>query len=100
MAGAQALLLRAETRGLQGRQTLSAVARMLVGAALLGTIAYGAWWVLDDLLGRALWAQLVSVGAGVLAGVGAYGATVWALGVPEVKQIVDVFGGRFRRRST
>jgi hypothetical protein len=70
---------------------------MSAAAALLGAASYGVWWLADDLLGRALWAQVVSVGAGVLAGVAAYGAAVWALGVPEAKQIVDVFGGRFRR---
>jgi putative peptidoglycan lipid II flippase len=98
MAGAQAFLVRRDTHGLEGPQMISAVLRMSIAAALMAGACYGAWWVVDGIVGTALWAQAVSVTAGVTAGAVVYGAVVWALGVPEVKQIVDVFGGRFRRR--
>ena len=98
MAGLQALLVRRDTHGLEGGRMIAALLRMTVAAALLGVVSYGVWWLADDLLGRALWAQAVAVGAGVLAGTAVYGAAVWALRVPEARQIVDVFCGRFRRR--
>jgi putative peptidoglycan lipid II flippase len=99
MASAQAWLLRRDTNGLDGARTLAAVLRMLAAGALLGAVAYGGWWLLDDLLGRALWAQVVSVGAGVTLGSAAYGLVVWALRVPEARQIWNLFGSRLRRRS-
>jgi hypothetical protein len=76
---------------------LAAVLRMLVAAALLCVVSYAVWWVLDDLLGRALWAQVIAVGGGVTAGTVVYGAAVWVLGVPEARQIWNLLGGRFRR---
>jgi putative peptidoglycan lipid II flippase len=60
---------------------------MLAAAALLAGVSYGAWYGIDDLLGRSLPAQVASVGGGVLAGVAAYGAAVWALRVPEARQL-------------
>ena len=97
MAGAQAWLVRRDTHGLEGPRTLAAVLRMLAAAALLCVVSYAVWWVLDDVLGRALWAQAVAVGGGLAAGSVAYGAVVWALGVPEARQIWDLLGGRLRR---
>jgi hypothetical protein len=52
----------------------------------------------DHVLGRALWAQAMSVGAGVIAGSVAYGAAVWALRVPEARQIWSLFAGRLSAR--
>jgi putative peptidoglycan lipid II flippase len=98
MAGAQAYLVRRDTHGLEGGRMIFAVVRMSAAAALLGIVSYGVWWIVDDVLGRALWAQALSVTAGVLAGSAVYAGAVWALGVPEAKQIVELFGGRFRRR--
>ncbi len=100
MAAAQAWLVRRDTHGLEGPQMISAVLRMSLAAALMGVACYAGWWVLDDLVGRALWAQALSVTAGVAAGVAVYAGAVWMLGVPEAKQIVDVFGSRFRRRRS
>jgi putative peptidoglycan lipid II flippase len=98
MAGAQAWLVRRDTGGLEGARMIAAVTRMSAAAALMGVVLYGVWWLADDLLGRALWAQAASVTAAVAAGTAVYGAAVWALGVPEAKQIAAIFGGRLRRR--
>ena len=62
-------------------------------------LAYGVWYVLDDLLGRGLIAQILSVGGGIAAGGAVYAAVVLALRVPEARQIVDLFARRFRRNS-
>src|SRR5690606_7172487 len=76
----QAWLLRRELHGrLEAGRTLDAVLRMLAAAAALAAVAYAVWWALDDLLGRALPAQIVSVGLGLLAGLATYAALVLAL---------------------
>jgi len=87
MTVAQGWLLRARLGGIEGVQTLSAGLRMLAASALLGAVAYGGWYLLDDLLGASLPAQAVSVGVAILAAVGVYGAAVLALGIPEADQI-------------
>jgi putative peptidoglycan lipid II flippase len=96
MCLAQGWLLRGELGGVEGKRTLGAALRMLAAAALLAAVAYGAWRALDGLLGGGSFAQalavLVAIGAGALA----YGAAVWALRVPEARQIRDLLVSRAR----
>jgi putative peptidoglycan lipid II flippase len=87
MCVAQGWVLRGELGGIEGRRTLGAAARMLAAAALLGGVAYGVWYGLDEALGRGLVAQIVSVGAALVAGFGVYAAAVWAMRLPEALQI-------------
>jgi hypothetical protein len=67
---------------------------MLAAAAVLGAVAYGAWYGLDELLGRSLVAQIVTVGVGVAVGVLAYAAAVWLLRVPEAHQVARLIRAR------
>ncbi len=83
----QGWLLRGRLGGIEGTATLAAAARMLVAAALLALAAYGAWYGLDDALGRSLAAQVAAVGVAICAGVAVYAAAVWVLGVKEARQI-------------
>jgi putative peptidoglycan lipid II flippase len=87
MCLAQGWLLRGELGGIEGARTLGAAARMLGAAALLGGVAYGVWYGLDEALGRSLVAQIVSVGTALVAGFGTYAAAVWAMRLPEALQI-------------
>jgi putative peptidoglycan lipid II flippase len=87
MCVAQGWVLRGELGGIEGRRTLGAAARMLLAAALLGGVAYGVWYGLDEALGRSLIAQIVSVGTALAAGFVAYAGTVWAMRLPEALQI-------------
>ncbi|MGN6187434.1 MAG: murein biosynthesis integral membrane protein MurJ [Conexibacter sp.] len=82
---------------LEGRRTLTAVLRMLLASALLGLVAFGVWWGLDQALGRSLPAQIVSVGAALAAGVAVYVGAVLAMGIDEARQIRALLAGRFRR---
>ena len=70
MCVAQGWILRGELGGHRGPAArVERRCAMLVAAALLGAAAYGAWYGLDELLGRSLAAQVVSRGlAGSLAG--------------------------------
>ncbi|MBA3299790.1 MAG: murein biosynthesis integral membrane protein MurJ [Thermoleophilaceae bacterium] len=96
MTVAQGWLLRGRLGGIEGIETLSAGLRMVAASALLGAVSYGAWYLLDDLLGTSLPAQAVAVGGAIVAGVGVYGAAVLALGIPEANQI----RGLLRRHDT
>jgi putative peptidoglycan lipid II flippase len=97
--GIQAYFLRAELAGrLEARETAAAVVRMLAAAALLGAVAYGLWWLLDDLLGRSLLAQAISVGTALLAGVAAYVAVVLASRVPEALYLRGMVTNRIQGR--
>jgi putative peptidoglycan lipid II flippase len=82
---------------LEGRRTAIAVAQMVAASALLGLVSYGVWWILDDLLGRSLPAQIVSVGAALAAGAAVYVAAVLAIGIPEARQIRTLVKGRLKR---
>ena len=99
MAAAQAWLIRRDTDGLEGGRMIAALARMLAAGAAMAVVSYAVWLSVDDFVGRSLPAQFASVGAGTLAGIGVYGALVWALGVPEARQIAQLFAGRLRRRG-
>jgi putative peptidoglycan lipid II flippase len=98
MTAGQAYYLRRELGGrLEGGETARALARILVASVALGGVAYLTWRGLDELLGRSLPAQMVSVGSGLVAGIGVYCAAVLALRVPEAQQIRDMVAGRLRR---
>jgi putative peptidoglycan lipid II flippase len=87
MCVAQGWILRRELGGIEGAKLLSATVRMLAGAAVLGALSYLTWAGLDDLLGRSLAGQAVAVIGAIAVGAGAYAAAVWALRVPEARQI-------------
>jgi putative peptidoglycan lipid II flippase len=96
MCLSQGWLLRGDLGGVEGGRTLAAALRMLGAAALLAGASFGIWHLLDSALGRSLVAQVGSVGGAILAGVAVYGAGVWALGVPEARQIRALLPGRPR----
>ncbi len=72
---------------LEGAQTTMITARILLASALLAGVAWGVWYGLDALLGRSLGAQIVSVGAAGVAGVGVYTRAVLAMRIPEAHQV-------------
>jgi putative peptidoglycan lipid II flippase len=93
---AQGARLRKELGRLEVGATLTAVAKMLLAAVALAAVAYLAWRGLDELLGRGLAAQFVSVGVAVAAGTAAYVALVLAAGVPEARYLSGLVTRRFR----
>jgi len=87
MCVAQGALLRRDLDGVEGSRTAAAGARMLVAAVPLAGAAYGVWALLDGALGRSLPAQIASVGSGIAVGLALYAAAVWAMRIPEVRQL-------------
>jgi len=98
MTAGQAWALRGRIGRIDGRRTLVAGAQMLLAAVLLGAVAFGCWSALDAALGRALWAQIASVGLALAAGSTVYAAVVLALRVPEALQVRALVAGRLARR--
>jgi putative peptidoglycan lipid II flippase len=86
-----------ELGGLEVPRSLISVAGMLEGAVVLGFVSYLTWSGLDQALGRSLIAQIISVGGAIVLGAGAYAAVVLALGLPEARQVRDLFLQRLRR---
>jgi hypothetical protein len=87
MCVSQGWILRRELAGIEGGKLVSGVVRMLASAALLAGVSYLVWKGLDELLGRSLVAQAISVFGAIAAGAAAYGAAVWMLRVPEARHI-------------
>jgi putative peptidoglycan lipid II flippase len=87
MSVAQGWILRKELAGIEGGRLVSAAVRMLAAGALLAAVAYFTWKGLDDLLGRSLAGQALSVLSAITAGSVTYAAAVWVLRVPEARQI-------------
>ena len=94
MTYGQARYLRRHTGGLDLPRTLRTAAIVAFGSAALGAVAYGVWALLDDLLGRSLPAQAVSVGAALALGALAYAAVI-AVGKVQEWQLI---AARLRRR--
>ncbi|MGH3012486.1 MAG: murein biosynthesis integral membrane protein MurJ [Gaiellaceae bacterium] len=69
------------------RLVVVSVARILAAAAVAAGAAYGVWWGLDELLGRALWAQIVSLGVGLVVGGVVYLGFARLLGVRELEAL-------------
>jgi putative peptidoglycan lipid II flippase len=97
MTVGQSYFLRRRIGSLQLGRTLRTSAQILVAAAVLGVVAYGTWYGLDEALGDSLLAQIVSVGTAITLGSAAYAAIVLALRIPEAQQILELFTRRLRR---
>jgi putative peptidoglycan lipid II flippase len=78
-------------------QTGMITARILVVSLAMAVIARLVWMLFHAVLGDALVAEIISVGAAVIVAGGFY---IWAIShmrVPEWEQIESMFGGRLRR---
>jgi putative peptidoglycan lipid II flippase len=96
----EARRLRTEIGGLEIARTLRAAALMIAAAALLAGVAYVTWYGLDQLLGRSLPAQIVSVTVALALGGLAYAAVLLRSGLPEARQILELFTRRLRRGAS
>jgi len=100
MTFGQAWYLRRELSGrLEGRETTVALVGIVVASGFLAVTAYLAWALLDDMLGRSLVAQIISVCGGLGIGAVVYGALVLWMGVPEAQQIRSLVTARLGRGS-
>jgi putative peptidoglycan lipid II flippase len=88
------ILLRRRLGRIDFTHTLAATLRIAAAAAVLGAVSYAVWRGLDAAAGRALWAQLVSVTAALVAGAAAYLISARFLGIRELNALLAL-----RRRA-
>ena len=81
-------LLRPRIGGVDAWRVGWTAVRSVIALIPLSVVAYASWWELDKLLGRALWAQVVSLGVAYVAGTAVYLLAAWALRMPEPREIV------------
>jgi putative peptidoglycan lipid II flippase len=91
---AQAVILRRRFGGLELRRLFSTAARITVAAAALAGVGWLVWDLLDELLGRGLLGQIVSLGVGLGAGGFVYVAVAKLLGVEELEQMTRLLRRR------
>ena len=84
---AQGVILRRILHGLELGRLLSAALRISIAAAGLAAIGWIVWDVLDELLGRGLGGQIVSLGVGLAAGLAVYLSVAKLLRVAELEQM-------------
>jgi putative peptidoglycan lipid II flippase len=97
-AGTWALLvlLRRRLGRMDGGAIAQTVARVTVASALVAGVAWVVWRPLDDVLGRSFGAQVVSLGAALVAAVGTYLVACRAMRVRELESLSSAWA-RFRR---
>jgi putative peptidoglycan lipid II flippase len=93
-------LLGPRIGGVDARRIAWSAARSIMALVPLGVAAYAVWWSLDGVLGRALWAQVLSVGLAYVAGGVAYLGAAWVMRMPEIHELVHVIRRRRQPRST
>jgi putative peptidoglycan lipid II flippase len=90
IAGTAALLYFFRRR--MGRFGLGETARtfvlVCVSSAVLAAVGWGIWYLLDSALGRSLFAQVVSLGLGLVLGIGAFFGVCRLLGVRELETML------------
>ncbi len=101
IAGAALLviLMRRAVGRLELGRAAGAITRIVVASGVLGVVAYGVWWALDELLGRTFVEQLIAVGGGLLVGGVAYLFACRALRVRELGAIRMLFASERQRRA-
>ncbi len=93
-------LLRPRIGGVDGRKVGWSAARAIISLIPLSVSAYAVWWGLDHLLGRSLWAQVISVGMAYVVGGAFYLMSAWVMRMPEIRELVNVARRRRRPRET
>ena len=93
---ALAMLLRRRLGPMGGGRMTAAVAKILVACVPVAAGSYLVWEPLDSTLGRALPAQVVSLGAALLAATAVYFAACSVLRVGEMQALLSL-RGRLRR---
>ena len=90
------VMLRRRVGRIELGDTARAVARIVVASVVLAAVSFGVWWGLDDLLGRSVGGQLVSLLGALTLGGAVYVAAARALGIREVEALLSL-RSRFRR---
>ena len=92
------VLLRRQVGLLHMTEVAGEAARIVVATIYCTAAAFGVWWPLDQLLGRSLPAQIVSVGLALAAGGAAYLAAGRILQLSDM-EVLGALANRLRGRT-
>src|SRR4051812_19262396 len=92
-----AAVLRTVMGGLDARRTLDSALRIAVAGAITAAVALGVREALDASVSNSFWAQAAVVLVAGSAGIAAYAASVWVLGVHEARTIWGLVRGQWAR---
>lgn len=92
------VMLRRQVGYLHMTEVAGETVRIVVATAYCTAAAFGVWWPLDQLLGRSLPAQIVTLGLGLAAGGGAYLAAGRILMLSDMDVLAGL-AGRLRGRA-
>ncbi len=84
----QAVILREQLGGIEMTRFLSSVGRVVIASGVLAAVSYFTWDALDAELGRAIGAQIISMGVALSAGAIVYFAVAKLLRIPELDQLM------------
>jgi putative peptidoglycan lipid II flippase len=92
MAGTIALVVvfRRRIGGMDGHALLRSYALIFVASTIAAGVAAALWYGLDQLLGRSLFAQIVTVGSGLAAAVAVYLACARLLRIRELNALLSL----------
>jgi putative peptidoglycan lipid II flippase len=91
---AQAIVLRHEFGGLELRRLTQTTIKITIAAAALAAVSFGVWDLLDNLLGRRLLGQIVSLGVGLGLGGVTYLLAAKLMKIAELEQIMRLLRRR------
>jgi putative peptidoglycan lipid II flippase len=91
---AQAVVLRREFDGLELRRLADTGTRIAVASAALAAVSFGVWDLLDNLLGRGLAGQIVSLGTALGLGGFVYLLAARLMNIAELEQITRLLRRR------
>jgi putative peptidoglycan lipid II flippase len=86
------ILLRRRLGRIEGRKIASSVSRIALASVAVAAVAFAVWKPLDSALGRSFGAQVVSLGAALIASAVVYLAVCGVLRVPEMQALLSLRG--------
>jgi putative peptidoglycan lipid II flippase len=93
-------LLSPRIGGVDARRVSWSALRSVVAALPMSAVAYEVWWLLDSALGRSTGAQFAAVGLAYLAGGATYLLAAGAMGMNELRDVLNVLRRRRRPQET
>jgi putative peptidoglycan lipid II flippase len=75
-------------------RTLVSLGRIVAASVSAAATGLAAWWIIDDILGRGLGAQILSVGSGLTVAAAVYLGASRLLGVRELGALLTLLRGR------
>ena len=94
-----ALFLRRRVGQMGGRAMASSLVRTGLATLVMGLTVAGAAWACEEFIGAgSKLGQLLQVSAGVGLGMAVFALAAWLMKMEEMRIVVDLFGGRLKRR--